>query len=120
MGVEGGRRVFVLCSSLSVMTGRRDNGLLARRGRHTDTPSIAKHPCAGGGRPEGERGRGGMGKGQCMICDLALNYQNVLWRLKILKCFDWNSLNQGKKHQQVLDQVLERGDLGILCLPTSV
>ena len=62
-GVEGGRRVFVLCSSLSVMTGRRDNGLLARRGRHTDTPSIAKHPCAGGGRPEGER-RGRKSGGQ--------------------------------------------------------
>ena len=57
MGVEGGRRVFVLCSSLSVMTGRRDNGLLARRGRHTDTPSIAKHPCEGGGdQKEGGKG----------------------------------------------------------------
>ena len=46
----------MLCSSLSVMTGRRDNGALARRGSHTDTPTIAKHPCAGGGDERGDVG----------------------------------------------------------------
>ena len=81
----------MLCSSLSVMTGRRDNGLLARRGSHTDTPSIAKHPCAGGRGGVVEETRGG---------GLSPNV-----KIGLFKNLKGKHLNQSKQLQQVLDQV---------------